>query len=124
MFNQLKQKLKKKNIECSQKLNGVEDLNDDLKKKWLSFNNASQGEKYSKYFTWYEFCTIVVKTTYEYNFIYKNTEYSIMNEKKYFSFVSEEKSAYYKYKSFDELLSNLKIENKILKEVYNDIKII
>ena len=120
MLRNFKERRNNKNKEYAYRHNGVYQLNSELREKWFRFDSALSGGHYSKYFTWNEFCEIINKTTFVYKFRYKNKEYSILNEINRCTFYNEESNLLFTFKNTTELINNIKINNCVLKNIYQE----
>ena len=107
--------------------NGYYNLNDDLKQKFDIINSKDIKGKISKYLTCDEFCEIFINTTFLFKLYYKDVEYCLSNEGNSFYFYSEGnnniKSFTNKYNSALELLKESTINNKHLKDLWEEFDI-
>ena len=107
------------------KMNGINQLNQQLQEKFKLYDHSTSVDKLSNYFSWKEFCEIFTKTTLLWLFNYCNVEYALTHEKKFSYFYTEGN----KYKSYfcltckkpEDVLENAYIEGKHIHEIWDQI---
>jgi len=112
---------REKNTEQILHKSGYYELPDDLRKKFKLSEKKEMGNEISNYFSWEEFCEVFTKTTYLFNFSYKNKECSLMNAGGYADIWSEMEGVTETYETPQLLLENARVDGKSLQDMWNDL---
>lgn len=105
--------------------NGINNLSLDLQKKLSLFDQASKSSNVSSFLTWTEFSTIFTNTTLVFPLAYGTTNFELMNcgNKSVLTidYNNAENDLIFNYTSAQNLLDNALINNKPLKDIWNDV---
>ena len=107
--------------------NGINNLSVDLQKKLNIFDHASKNSKISSFLTWSEFSMIFVNTTLIFPLAYGTTNFELMNcgDKSILTidYKDADNDLIFNYNSAQDLLDKALIDNKPLKDLWNDVLI-
>ena len=105
--------------------NGNNDLSLDLQKKLNIFDHAPKNSKISSFLTWSEFSMIFVNTKFIFPLAYGTTNFELINCGNKSILTIDYKDAdndlTFNYNSAQDLLNKAIINNKPLRDIWNDV---
>ncbi len=106
--------------------NGIANLSKNLQLKLKAFDTTNKKNfKISEYFSWQEFTELFCNTTLIFPLKYKSIDFELINNGKdciiTIDYHNSKNDLIFSYSSANDLLNNAAIENKKLKEIWNEV---